>query len=53
VAVASYLLAPGVFQDRLRASGAAWVSAPLGDHPAVAALILERFRYVTARSSAA
>jgi sirohydrochlorin ferrochelatase len=44
VAVASYLLAPGVFADRLRASGAAWVSAPLGAHPAVAALILERFR---------
>jgi sirohydrochlorin ferrochelatase len=44
VAVASYLLAPGVFAGRLRASGAAWVSAPLGDHPAVAGLILERFR---------
>ena len=44
VAVASYLLAPGVFADRLRASGAAWVSAPLGDHPAVAALVVERFR---------
>ena len=47
VAVASYLLAPGVFAGRLRASGAAWVSAPLGDHPAVAGLILERFRSVT------
>ena len=47
VAVASYLLAPGVFAGRLRASGAAWVSAPLGDHPAVARLILERFRSVT------
>ena len=47
VAVASYLLAPGVFQDRLRASGAAWVSAPLGDHPAVAGLVLDRFRNVT------
>ena len=47
VAVASYLLAPGVFHDRLRASAAAWVSAPLGDHPAVAGLILERFRSVT------
>ena len=46
VAVASYLLAPGVFAGRLRASGAAWVSAPLGDHPAVAGLILERFRSV-------
>jgi sirohydrochlorin ferrochelatase len=44
VAVASYLLAPGVFAGRLRASGAAWISAPLGDHPAVAGLILERFR---------
>jgi sirohydrochlorin ferrochelatase len=44
VAVASYLLAPGVFADRLRASGAAWVSAPLGNHPAVAALIVDRFR---------
>lgn len=46
VAVASYLLAPGVFAGRLRASGAAWVSAPLGDHPAVAGLVLERFRSV-------
>jgi sirohydrochlorin ferrochelatase len=44
VAVASYLLAPGVFADRLRVSGAAWISAPLGDHPAVAALIVDRFR---------
>jgi sirohydrochlorin ferrochelatase len=47
VAVASYLLAPGVFHDRLRASGAAWVSAPLGDHPTVAGLVLDRFRSVT------
>ena len=47
VAVASYLLAPGVFHDRLRASGAAWVSAPLGDHPTVAGLVVERFRSVT------
>jgi sirohydrochlorin ferrochelatase len=47
VAVASYLLAPGVFQARLRASGATWTSAPLGDHPAVAALVAERFQAVT------
>jgi sirohydrochlorin ferrochelatase len=50
VAVASYLLAPGVFHDRLRASGArwaGWVSDPLGDHPAVAGQILDRFRIVT------
>ena len=44
VAVASYLLAPGVFADRLRTSGAVWVSAPLGAHPTVAALVVERFR---------
>jgi sirohydrochlorin ferrochelatase len=44
VAVGSYLLAPGEFQDRLRDSGARWVSDPLGDHPAVAALLVERLR---------
>ena len=33
--------------DRLRASGAAWVSAPLGDHPTVAGLVVERFRSAT------
>jgi sirohydrochlorin ferrochelatase len=43
VAVASYLLAPGLFQEGLRESGAAWVSAPLADHPAVAAVVAERF----------
>ena len=46
--MASYLLAPGVFHDRLAASGAAWVSAPLGDHPAVAGLVIDRFRAVSA-----
>jgi sirohydrochlorin ferrochelatase len=50
VAVASYLLAPGRLHDRLRASRATWVSAPLGDHPAVADLVLDRFR--TARGAA-
>jgi len=44
VAVASYLLAPGQFHRRLAASGADWVSAPLGDHPAVAALVIDRYR---------
>jgi sirohydrochlorin ferrochelatase len=43
VAVASYLLAPGVFHDRLHRLGAAWVSAPLGDHPALARLVAARF----------
>jgi sirohydrochlorin ferrochelatase len=44
VAVATYLLAPGEFHDRLERSGADWVTAPLGDHPAVAALIIDRYR---------
>ncbi len=44
VAVASYLLAPGHFHDQLAYSGADWVTAPLGDHPAVAALIIDRYR---------
>lgn len=44
VAVASYLLAPGYFHDRLSESGADWVTAPLGDHPAVAALVIDRYR---------
>jgi sirohydrochlorin ferrochelatase len=44
VAVASYLLAPGLFQRQLRRSAAAWVSAPLGGHPLVATLALDRFR---------
>lgn len=48
VAVAAYLLAPGLFHDRLRQSGAAWVSPPLGDHPAVAALVAHRFREAAA-----
>jgi sirohydrochlorin ferrochelatase len=44
VAVASYLLAPGQFQDQLAASGADWVTAPLGGHPALAGLVIERYR---------
>jgi sirohydrochlorin ferrochelatase len=44
VAVATYLLAPGLFHDRLRRSAAAWVSAPLTGHRAVAGLVLHRFR---------
>ncbi len=43
-ALDSYLLAPGQFHDRLTQSGADWVTAPLGDHPAVAALIIDRYR---------
>lgn len=44
VAIASYLLAPGLFHDRVAKSGADWVTAPLGDHPAVAALVIDRYR---------
>jgi sirohydrochlorin ferrochelatase len=44
VVVASYLLADGLFQDRLRNSGADAVSDPLGGHPAMVRLIASRFR---------
>lgn len=44
VVVASYLLADGLFQDRLLASGADIVTAPLGLHPGTARLIAGRFR---------
>ncbi|BBZ26266.1 cobalamin biosynthesis protein CbiX [Mycolicibacterium madagascariense] len=44
VVVASYLLADGLFQDRLRAAGADVVTAPLIAHPGVAHLVANRFR---------
>lgn len=44
VVVASYLLADGLFQDRLLASGADIVSRPLGLHSGTARLIAARFR---------
>ncbi|SOX51760.1 sirohydrochlorin chelatase [Mycobacterium ahvazicum] len=44
VAVASYLLADGLFQERLRNCGADLVSRPLGTHPRLARLIANRFR---------
>jgi sirohydrochlorin ferrochelatase len=44
VVVASYLLSEGLFQDRLRASGADVVTEPLGTHPGLARLIANRFR---------
>ncbi|MGH3304079.1 MAG: sirohydrochlorin chelatase [Streptosporangiaceae bacterium] len=44
VAVASYLLAPGRFSDQLADSGADWVTAPLGGHPALAGLVIDRYR---------
>ena len=44
VVVASYLLSDGLFQDRLRASGADMVTEPLGTHPGLVRLIANRFR---------
>lgn len=44
VVVASYLLADGLFQERLHGCGADLVSRPLGTHPGLARLIAHRFR---------
>jgi sirohydrochlorin ferrochelatase len=44
VVVASYLLADGLFQDRLRYSGADAVAEPLGSAPAMVRLIVNRFQ---------
>jgi sirohydrochlorin ferrochelatase len=44
VIVASYLLAEGLFQERLRESGADAVAAPLGVHAGVVRLVASRFR---------
>nr|WP_221441566.1 CbiX/SirB N-terminal domain-containing protein [Jiangella mangrovi] len=44
VGVASYLLAPGLFQQRLDAVGADVVAPPIGVHPLVAELIASRYR---------
>ncbi|HVN11905.1 MAG TPA: sirohydrochlorin chelatase [Kineosporiaceae bacterium] len=43
VAVAPYLLAPGSFAARIRQAAATWVADPIGAHPAVADLVLERY----------
>ncbi len=44
IAIASYLLAPGHFQDKLRNCGADVVSSPLGAHPDLADMIADRYR---------
>ncbi len=48
VVVAPYLLSPGFLADRVRAAGAGAgadaVAGVLGDHPALAQLVLERYR---------
>lgn len=43
VVVVNYLLSPGLFADKVRASGADVVPEPIGIHPAVARLVLERY----------
>ncbi len=41
--ISSYLLAPGLFHNRLAACGATAVAAPLGTHPRVVDLVVSRF----------
>jgi sirohydrochlorin ferrochelatase len=51
VAVASYLLADGLFQQRLHSCGVDLVSQPLGTHPGLARLIANRFRRAVPHTS--
>ncbi len=44
VALISHLLAPGRFQQRVERSGAAVVTRPLAGHPALARLVVQRYR---------
>lgn len=44
VAVASFLLAPGVFQSRLMEAGANYVTGPLAPHPRLTEIVLDRYR---------
>ncbi|NNH69642.1 sirohydrochlorin chelatase [Nocardia uniformis] len=44
VFIASYLLAHGLFHERLHACGADGVAEPIGVHPAVVRLIADRYR---------
>jgi sirohydrochlorin ferrochelatase len=57
VVVASYLLAPGLFADRIRdaslAAGAAAVAPVLGASPEVADLVLDRYQEASSRERAA
>ncbi|MCG5431569.1 sirohydrochlorin chelatase [Mycobacterium sp. MYCO198283] len=48
VFVASYLLAPGLFHDRLASCGATGVAAPLAGHPRLVELVVSRFTRVPA-----
>ena len=51
VVVASYLLADGLFQQRLHSCAADLVSQPLGTHPGLARLIANRFRRAVPHTS--
>lgn len=54
IAVAQWILAPGLLPDRIAAAAAAVgapVAAPLGAHPAVAALIADRHAHAPAASA--
>jgi sirohydrochlorin ferrochelatase len=51
VAVASWLLAPGLFQRHLEQCGADVVAAPLADHPAVLAVLRDRYEGALATAS--
>lgn len=44
VVLATWLLAPGAFHRRLADAGAALVAGPLGDHPGVVTVVVERYR---------
>jgi sirohydrochlorin ferrochelatase len=46
VAVATFLLSPGLFADRIADAGADRVSAPMAPHPALARLVLRRYDQV-------
>lgn len=48
VFIASYLLAHGLFQQRLSECGADGVAQPLGVHPAIVNLLVQRFASVAA-----
>ncbi|GAA3802850.1 sirohydrochlorin chelatase [Cellulomonas soli] len=49
VVVASYLLAPGFFLDRVREAGADVVAAPLAPDPRLAAIVLDRYEEAAGR----
>jgi sirohydrochlorin ferrochelatase len=50
VSVASWLLAPGLFQRNLEQCGADVVAAPLADHPAVLGVLRSRYEHAQAAS---